>query len=103
MFSDSRLSVDTSVEPIELEGEAREKATKLREYTEQLGQLRAELGRLTQVINNALGTTNKCEHTVRELKSNLCTLLDIPNDGTWAVDYDKMCMVKVAFGSPSVV
>jgi len=103
MFSDNRIPVDTSVEPIVLEGDSKDSANTVRRLTEELNAVRAELGRLMQVVNNTIVVANKCEQSAKDAKTKLCDLVGIPNDGTWAIDYDAMQMVKVKSGSPTVV
>lgn len=103
MVHESRIAVDMSVEPIALEGDAAASAERLRALNEELTLTRAELGRLMQVVHNVIDVANKCELAAKDAKAKICDLVGIPNDGTWAVDYVEMQMVKVQPGSPTVV
>ena len=70
---------------------------------EELDRLRSEVGRLFQVIGNVSQATNRCESDAKALKQGLCDALDIVQDGTWAIDFEKLQFVKVDKTGPSVV
>lgn len=98
-FIDSRIPVDSGVEPVQISSECSEDLDALKEVTEQLNQLRTEMGRIYQVLGNLRDTANKAERNMIDVRKRILEAHDI-DEGQWVVDFTSSTLVKVAKGSP---
>lgn len=96
---DDRLPVDSTVEPVDVKEEYYKEVEGLTGVSDQLGQVRAEMGRLVQVLGNLKDKANAVE---QEMMSRRKKLLEAHNitDGQWVLDFSKKQLVKVEKGTP---
>lgn len=83
--------------------EHKEAAQAVRAKLEELERIRAEIGRLHQVLGNVSKAANQCESSAKAMKQGLCDVLDIEQDGSWAIDFENEKFVKVDKTGPAVV
>lgn len=96
---DSRLPVDTEVEPIDIKEEYYKDIEELTNTSDQLGQLRAEMGRLFQILGNMREKSNSVEREMMEKRQALIEAHGITT-GQWVLDSAKKQIVKIEKGAP---
>ena len=94
-FIDSRLPVDTSVEPIKVNEEDLTLVVKTQEMSRELEQVRAEIGRLYQTLNNLLNIANRAEDSFLNNRKELLKKYELDPAGKWVVDFESKVIVKL--------
>jgi len=96
---DNRLPVDSEVEPVDIKEEYYKEVEEVTGVSDQLGQLRIEMGRLLQVLGNLKDKANSVEQELMARRKKLLESHDI-TDGQWVLDFSKKQLVKVEKGAP---
>ena len=94
---------DDVVAPITIPDEHLDKMEALMEKLTELEGLRAEMGRLFQLLSSVQLAASAAEQGARDMKQSLCTACGVTQDGSWMVDSGKRQLIKVKKGGPSVV
>lgn len=101
-YIDSRLPVDTGVAPIKISLEDDYQLSKIMDSSRELDQVRMEIGRLTQVLSNLVKMACSAEDALKLDRKVLSDKYSIP-DGSWALDFETKCFVKLERKVPTVV
>ena len=97
---DSRLPVDPTVAPIDIFPEDYAMADALKGKAEELDDLRKELGRLVQVINNLRTKADTVETDLNTQRKDLLSKYAIVS-GSWVIDFQSKSIVKLAQTVPT--
>lgn len=94
---------DGVTDPIDIPEEHLGKMEALMGALTRLEGLRAEMGRIFQMLSNVQTQASSTEGSARDLKKVLCDACGVTQDGSWMVDSDKQQLIRVKEGGPSVV
>lgn len=100
-FIDSRLQVDQDSVSIDISEKSLKEVEELREVTDELNQLRAEMGRLYQVLGNLRDKANEAEREMINIRRLILSAHNI-EDGKWVLDFENNKLVKVVGSAPLV-
>ena len=96
---DSRVPVDSSSEPIKIALEHRPQLHVIRTKADELDQLRQEMGRLFQVLDNMKEQAHRTEKELSSKRKELVSLYNL-TDGGWAIDFKNETLVKLDKSAP---
>ena len=96
---DSRVPVDTDVQPIKVLPEHLPRLEAIKSKAEELNQLRQELGRLLQVLDNIKNNAHSTERELTRARQDLISNYPIV-DGSWAIDFANGELVKLHKSAP---
>lgn len=92
-----KVPVDPST-MLDIPEECYEELANLRVYADELNNMRLELGRLMQVINNLTMECNRQENNAANSKKKIMDSMQL-GPGNWAVDFESKKVAKVDDGS----
>jgi len=98
---DGRLPIDVNYEPVAIDTEDKPALDELKKKADSLNELRQEIGRLYQIIDNVKNLAHKEE---KELASDRRDLLKKYNltDGKWVIDFDAAELLRLDEDAPLV-
>ena len=91
----SDLPVDTSVEPIKIEEEDKEKLSEIERIATELDAARRELGRLFQTMNNLRDKADNLERSLNYKRKDLIEKYKLSSGGKWVIDFNEKEFVKL--------
>jgi hypothetical protein len=100
-FIDSRLQVDPESFSIDISEKSLKEVEELKEITDELNQLRSEMGRLFQILGNLREKANEAERDMVNIRRSILSAHNI-EDGKWVLDFENNKLVKVVGSAPLV-